>query len=71
MKEAQNNDLLLTKDVCQRLRINSVTLWRLTVAGIFPKPDLRLGKLKKAWFSSTIENWIAEQHEKTKITQTA
>lgn len=71
MKEAQNNDLLLTKDVCKRLRINEVTLWRMTTAGTFPKPDLRLGKLKKAWFSSTVENWIVEQHEKTQTAQMA
>lgn len=71
MTEQKNNDLLLTKDVCKRLRVNEVTLWRMTNAGNFPKPDLRLGKLKKAWFEKTIENWIMEQHEKTQTAQMA
>lgn len=59
--EHRNDDLLMTSEVCSRVRLNKVTLWRMWNRGDFPKPDLKIGQRKIAWYRQTVENWLHDQ----------
>jgi predicted DNA-binding transcriptional regulator AlpA len=50
--------LLKPSTVAQRLQIGQRTLWRWISAGVFPKPDLRLGTKVVRWRAETLTDWI-------------
>ncbi|TXI93834.1 MAG: hypothetical protein E6Q33_02390 [Neisseriales bacterium] len=60
----KQDNILLAKDVANQLHIHVVTIWRYIEQGIFPKPDLIIGKVKRAWYKTTIDNYIKEQEKK-------
>ncbi len=60
----KQDNILLAKDVANQLHIHVVTIWRYIEQGIFPKPDLIIGKAKRAWYKTTIDNYIKEQEKK-------
>lgn len=65
----KQDNILLAKDVAEQLHIHVVTIWRYIEDGIFPKPDLIIGKVKRAWYKTTIDNYIKEQENKLKEKQ--
>ncbi len=65
----KQDNILLAKDVANQLHIHVVTIWRYIEDGIFPKPDLIIGKVKRAWYKTTIDNYIKEQENKLKEKQ--
>ena len=70
METINNQDsIMLARDVAKQLRIHVVTIWRYVEDGIFPKPDLIIGKVKRAWYKTTIDNYIKEQENKLKEKQ--
>ena len=70
METTNNQDsIMLAKDVAKQLHIHVVTIWRYIEDGIFPKPDLIIGKVKRAWYRATIDNYIKEQERKLRDQQ--
>ena len=48
--------LVDSREVCRRLAVGRVTLWRLVKAGRFPEP-LHIGRAAR-WRESTVETFI-------------
>lgn len=61
MKLLTSPDLLTVRDVAQRLRIGTRTVWKWTSAGHLP-PPLRLGKSGRTvrWKASEIDRFLAQ-----------
>lgn len=54
------DELLGKKEVCQYLKIGDRLLCTLRSTGVFPPPDIRLGKLPR-WQVSTLNRWVKSQ----------
>jgi predicted DNA-binding transcriptional regulator AlpA len=50
--------LLKPASVASRLEIGQRTLWRWVSMGLFPEPDLRLGRKVVRWKASTLAEWV-------------
>ena len=59
LDEDENGILLIDiKEVSKRLRIGERTLWRYISEGIFPPPDVSIGKKLRRWKPATIRSWV-------------
>jgi len=58
--EPKSDRLIYFKDLKPRkgIKLSEMSLWRMMKAGEFPQPVI-VGKQRKAWFESEIDEWIA------------
>ena len=49
--------IIRTSDVCKKLNISKVTLWRWRHKGIFPQPK-QYGLRAVGWLESEVDEWI-------------
>lgn len=66
IKMGQEDEILLIADVMKITKLSTTTIWRGIIDGDFPKNDLTIGKSRRAWLRSTINNYINELIEKQK-----
>ena len=57
MHQTINDSLLDTKQVCQKLNIGRVTLWKLCKSDKFVKP-VSMSLSHKRWRESDVDSWI-------------
>lgn len=53
-----NDEILLIGDVTKMVRLSTTSIWREINEGRFPKPDLIIGRTRRAWLRSTITSHI-------------
>ena len=53
-----NDEILLIGDVTKMVRLSTTSIWREINEGRFPKPDLIIGRSRRAWLNSTITKHI-------------
>lgn len=52
--------ILNRQQVCELLGISSVTLWRMTRDGTFPKP-IDISTRRKGWPEALVRQWISDK----------
>lgn len=63
---SNDDEILLIGDVMKIVRLSTTTIWRDINKGVFPRPDLILGKTRRAWLRSTITKHITDSIAKQK-----
>ena len=53
-----NSRIVRIKELCERLEVSRVTIWRWERKGLLP-PSRRLGPNVVGWLESEIEEWFA------------
>ncbi|HAB80252.1 MAG TPA: transcriptional regulator [Glaciecola sp.] len=54
-----NNRLITTKQLCEQIGVNKVTVWRWTRSGFLPEPYRLKGQVR--WRQKSIDAWLEEQ----------
>ena len=53
--------LLDVRAVAQAIAIGERTLWRWIATGLFPEPDLAVGRKYRRWKQETVDRWVENQ----------
>lgn len=62
----QEDEILLIAEVVKMTKLSTVSIWRMINEGNFPKPNLIIGKSRRAWLRSEITNYINDLIAKQK-----
>jgi excisionase family DNA binding protein len=60
-----NHRLITTKELCEQIGVNKVTIWRWTQSGFLPQPYRLQGQVR--WRQKAINDWLEEHiHKESK-----
>ena len=62
----EQDEILLVADVTKLTKLSSTGIWRGINENSFPKPDMIIGKTRRAWLKSTIMQYLNDLIAKQK-----